>query len=162
MGIRLGMRRYTISGLTIPQLTIITGFIMSLLGVGFFLYTDYVTALFPTLFGVIFISTGGLSMIKPNLNALSMHIAVLASLVSTALGIMTALLGNWTTTTSLIEQLLMSSITGAHLYTCLASYYYGKAKFPGDIQACGINGQSTTERIRKPSSVSVVAISLES
>ena len=100
MGIRLGMRRYTISGLTIPQLTIITGFIMSLLGVGFFLYTDYVTALFPTLFGVIFISTGGLSMIKPNLNALSMHIAVLASVVSTALGIITALLGNWTTTTS--------------------------------------------------------------
>ena len=156
------MRRYTIYRLTIPQLTIITGFILSFLGVGFFVYTDYLTALFPTLFGVIFILTGGLSTIKPNLNALSMHIAVLASVVSTSLGIMTALLGNWTTTTSLIEQLLMSSISGIHLYTCIASYYYGKAKFPGDIQVCGINEQFTTERIGKPGHVSAVTISLES
>ena len=101
-------------------------------------------------------------MIKPNLNALSMHIAVLASVISTALGIMTALLGNWTTTTSLIEQLLMSSITGTHLYICIASYYYGKAKFPGDVQVCGINEQLTTERIRKTGPVSAVTISLES
>lgn len=156
------MRRYAIYGLTIPQLTIITGFIMSFLGVGFFVYTDYLTALFPTLFGVIFILTGGLSTIKPNLNALSMHIAVLASVVSTALGIITAMLGNWTTTTSLIEQLLMSSITGIHLYTCIASYYYGKAKFPGDIQVCGINEQFTNDRIRKTGPVSAVTISLES
>tara|TARA_B100001113_G_scaffold144989_1_gene118713 strand:+ start:984 stop:1454 length:471 start_codon:yes stop_codon:yes gene_type:complete len=156
------MRRYTISGLTIPQLTIITGFILSFLGVGFFVYTDYLTALFPTLFGIIFIFTGGLSIIKPKLNALSMHIAVLASVVSTALGIISALFGNWTTTTSLIEQLLMSSIAGTHLYTCIASYYYGKAKFPGDVQACGINEQFTTERIRKTGPVSAVTISLES
>jgi hypothetical protein len=162
MDIVIFMQRYTISGLTIPQLTIITGFILSFLGVGFFVYTNYLTALFPTLFGIIFIFTGGLSIIKPNLNALSMHIAVLASVISTALGIMTALLGNWTTTTSLIEQLLMSSITGTHLYICIASYYYGKAKFPGDVQVCGINEQLTTDRIRKTGPVSAVTISLES
>ena len=156
------MSRYAIYGLTIPQLTIITGFIMSFLGVGFFVYTDYLTALFPALFGVIFILTGGLSTIRPNLNALSMHIAVLASVVSTALGVMTALLGNWTTTTSLIEQLLMSSISGVHLYTCIASYYYGKAKFSGDTQVCGINEQFTTDRIRNPGPVTAVTISLES
>ena len=155
------MQRYTVSGLTIPQLTILIGFIMTLLGLGFFFYTEYLTALFPTLFGIIFMATGTLSMIKPNLNALSMHIAVLASLVSTALGIMTALFGTWTTTTSLVEQLLMSSISWTHLCACVTSYFYGNAKFPGDIQACGINEQATTERIRKPGPVSVVAISLE-
>ena len=155
------MQRYTVSGLTIPQLTILIGFIMTLLGLGFFFYTEYLTALFPTLFGIIFMATGTLSMIKPNLNALSMHIAVLASLVSTALGIMTALFGTWTTTTSLMEQLLMSSISWTHLCACVTSYFYGNAKFPGDIQACGINEQATTERIRKPGPVSVVAISLE-
>ena len=161
MNIRRDMQRYTVSGLTIPQLTILTGFIMSLLGIGFFLHTEYLTALFPTLFGAIFMATGILSSIKPNLNALSMHIAVLASLVSTALGIMTALFGTWTTTTSLMEQLLMSSISWTHLCACVTSYFYGNAKFPGDIQACGINEQATTERIRKPGPVSVVAISLE-
>lgn len=155
------MQRYTVSGLTIPQLTILIGFIMTLLGLGFFFYTEYLTALFPTLFGIIFMATGTLSMIKPNLNALSMHIAVLTSLVSTALGIMTALFGTWTTTTSLMEQLLMSSISWTHLCACVTSYFYGNAKFPGDIQACGINEQVTTERIRKPGPVSVVAISLE-
>tara|TARA_B100001142_G_scaffold75866_1_gene76642 strand:+ start:3842 stop:4312 length:471 start_codon:yes stop_codon:yes gene_type:complete len=155
------MERYTVSGLTIPQLTILIGFIMTLLGLGFFFYTEYLTALFPTLFGVIFMATGTLSIIKPNLNALSMHIAVLASLVSTALGIMTVLFGTWTTTTSLMEQLLMSSISWTHLCACVTSYFYGNAKFPGDIQACGINEQATTERIRKPGPVSVVAISLE-
>lgn len=155
------MQRYTVSGLTIPQLTILIGFIMTLLGLGFFFYTEYLTALFPTLFGIIFMATGTLSIIKPNLNALSMHIAVLASLVSTALGIMTALFGTWTTTTSLMEQLLMSSISWTHLCACVTSYFYGNAKFPGDIQACGINEQATTERIRKPGPVSVVAISLE-
>ena len=155
------MQRYTVSGLTIPQLTILIGFIMTLLGLGFFFYTEYLTALFPTLFGIIFMATGTLSMIKPNLNAISMHIAVLASLVSTALGIMTALFGTWTTTTSLMEQLLMSSISWTHLCACVTSYFYGNAKFPGDIQACGINEQATTERIRKPGPVSVVAISLE-
>ena len=155
------MQRYTVSGLTIPQLTILIGFIMTLLGLGFFFYTEYLTALFPTLFGIIFMATGTLSMIKPNLNALSMHIAVSASLVSTALGIMTALFGTWTTTTSLVEQLLMSSISWTHLCACVTSYFYGNAKFPGDIQACGINEQATTERIRKPGPVSVVAISLE-
>lgn len=155
------MQRYTVSGLTIPQLTILIGFIMTLLGLGFFFYTEYLTALFPTLFGIIFMATGTLSIIKPNLNALSMHIAVLASLVSTALGIMTVLFGTWTTTTSLMEQLLMSSISWTHLCACVTSYFYGNAKFPGDIQACGINEQATTERIRKPGPVSVVAISLE-
>ena len=155
------MERYTVSGLTIPQLTILIGFIMTLLGLGFFFYTEYLTALFPTLFGGIFMATGTLSIIKPNLNALSMHIAVLASLVSTALGIMTVLFGTWTTTTSLMEQLLMSSISWTHLCACVTSYFYGNAKFPGDIQACGINEQATTERIRKPGPVSVVAISLE-
>ena len=155
------MQRYTVSGLTIPQLTILIGFIMTLLGLGFFFYTEYLTALFPTLFGIIFMATGTLSIIKPNLNALSMHIAVSASLVSTALGIMTALFGTWTTTTSLMEQLLMSSISWTHLCACVTSYFYGNAKFPGDIQACGINEQATTERIRKPGPVSVVAISLE-
>ncbi len=155
------MERYTVSGLTIPQLTILIGFIMTLLGLGFFFYTEYLTALFPTLFGVIFMATGTLSIIKPNLNALSMHIAVLASLVSTALGIMTVLFGTWTTTTSLMEQLLMSSISWTHLCACVTSYFYGNAKIPGDIQACGINEQATTERIRKPGPVSVVAISLE-
>ena len=112
---------------------------MATLGLGFYGFTDYLTALFPTLFGIILMMAGAVSVSRPELNALAMHFAVLASLVAAILGFATALFGTWTTTTSLIEQMLMSAIATTHLYACVASYYFGKAKFPGDTQTCGVD-----------------------
>lgn len=156
------MQRYTISGFTIPQVTILAGVLMATLGLGFYGFTDYLTALFPTLFGIILMIAGAVSVSRPELNALAMHFAVLASLVSAVLGFATALFGTWTTTTSLIEQMLMSAIASAHLYACVASYYFGKAKVPGDAQTCGVNELEVANKVRNPGPASVVAISLES
>ena len=156
------MQRYTISGFTIPQVTILAGALMVTLGLSFYGFTDYLTALFPTLFGIILMIAGAVSVARPELNALSMHFAVLASLVSATLGLTTALFGTWTTTTSLIEQMLMSAIASAHLYACVASYYYGKAKASGDAQTCGVNDLAVASKVRNPGPASVVAISLES
>lgn len=156
------MQRYTISGFTIPQVTILAGVLMATLGLGFYGFTDYLTALFPTLFGIILMIAGAVSVSRPELNALAMHFAVLASLVSAVLGFATALFGTWTTTTSLIEQMLMSAIASAHLYACVASYYFGKAKVPGDTQTCGVNELEVANKVRNPGPASVVAISLES
>ena len=156
------MQRYTISGFTIPQVTILAGALMATLGLSFYGFTDYLTALFPTLFGIVLIVAGAVSVSRPELNALAMHLAVLASLVSAVLGFTTALFGTWTTTTSLIEQVLMSAIASAHLCACLASYYFGKAKFPGDAQTCGVNEREVANKARNPGPASVVAISLES
>ena len=156
------MQRYTISGFTIPQVTILAGVLMATLGLGFYGFTDYLTALFPTLFGIILMIAGAVSVSRPELNALAMHFAVLASLVSAVLGFATALFGTWTTTTSLIEQMLMSVIASAHLSACVASYYFGKAKFPGDTQTCGVNELEVANKARNPGPASVVAISLES
>ena len=156
------MQRYTISGFTIPQVTILAGALMVTLGLSFYGFTDYLTALFPTLFGIILMVAGAVSVARPELNALSMHFAVLTSLVSATLGLTTALFGTWTTTTSLIEQMLMSAIASAHLYACVASYYYGKAKSPGDAQTCGVNDLAVANKVRNPGPASVVAISLES
>tara|TARA_B100001564_G_scaffold144625_1_gene121436 strand:+ start:840 stop:1322 length:483 start_codon:yes stop_codon:yes gene_type:complete len=156
------MQRYTISGFTIPQVTILAGALLATLGLSFYGFTDYLTALFPTLFGIILMIAGAVSVARPELNALSMHFAVLASLVSATLGLTTALFGTWTTTTSLIEQMLMSAIASAHLYACVASYYYGKAKAPGDAQTCGVNDLAVASKVRNPGPASVVAISLES
>ena len=81
------MQRYTISGFTIPQVTILAGVLMATLGLGFYGFTDYLTALFPTLFGIILMIAGAVSVSRPELNALAMHFAVLASLVSAVLGL---------------------------------------------------------------------------
>ena len=135
---------------------------MATLGLSFYGFTDYLTALFPTLFGIVLIVAGAVSVSRPELNALAMHSAVLASLVSAVLGFTTALFGTWTTTTSLIEQVLMSAIASAHLCACVASYYFGKAKFPGDAQTCGVSEREVANKARNPGPASVVAISLES
>ena len=156
------MQRYTISGFTIPQVTILAGVLMATLGLGFYGFTDYLTALFPALFGIILMIAGAVSVARPELNALSMHFAVLASLVSATLGLTTALFGTWTTTTSLIQQMSMSAIASAHLCACVASYYYGKDKFPGDAQTCGVSDLAVASKVRNPGPASVVAISLES
>ena len=155
------MQRYTTFGLNIPQLTVAAGLVMTCLGLGFFIHTDYLTALFPTIFGLLLISAGIASIVRPDLNALSMHIAVLTSLLSAIIGLATAMFGTWTTTTSLVEQLMMSSIATAHLSACIASYNYGKAKFPGDSQVCGVGEPETSERKRNPGPASVIAISVE-
>ena len=44
-------------------------------GPGFYGFTDYLTALFPTLFGIILMMAGAVSVSRPELNALAMHFA---------------------------------------------------------------------------------------
>ena len=131
------MPRYTIAGFNMPQLSILAGGMMSSLGVGFFVATEYITALFPLLFGVILVGSGGLSIARPATNALTMHIAFLFSSISVILGLTTALTGSWVTTTSLIEQVLMSAIGGFHVIAGYGAYAYGKASTESESQVCG-------------------------
>ena len=70
----MGMSRYTIADFNMPQLSVLAGGMMGTLGIGFFAATGYVTALFPLLFGVIIAGDGGLSIGRPSLNAVSMHV----------------------------------------------------------------------------------------
>ena len=120
-----------------PQLSIMAGAMMSTLGIAFFATTGYVTALFPLLFGVLIAGAGGASLAKPSLNALSMHLAFLVSSISVLLGMITALTGSWVTTTSLIEQLMMSAIGAGHVAAGYGAYLYGKPAIEDDVQTCG-------------------------
>ena len=155
------MARYKVFNLTIPQITLLAGLKMSMLGMVFFGLTDYITALFPVLFGVILVASAGVSIRKPEKNALVMHIAVLTSVLCSILGISTALFGTWTTVTSLIEQLLMSGIALVHLTLCINSFYYGRSQSPGDSQVCGINTELTDDKMNSPVPASVVALTFD-
>ena len=73
------MARYTTYGLNIPQLTILAGLLMSLWGLDSS-YTPISYGSFPTLFGLLLITAGIVSIVRPDLNALSMHLAVFTSL----------------------------------------------------------------------------------
>ncbi len=131
------MSRYTFAGFNMPQLSIMAGGMMSTLGIAFFATTGYVTALFPLLFGVLIAGAGGASLAKPSLNALWMHLAFLVSSISVLLGMITALTGSWVTTTSLIEQLMMSVIGAGHVAAGYGAYLYGKPTAEDDVQTCG-------------------------
>ena len=155
------MPRYTFAGLTVPQVTVITGILMSIVGLTFFGFTDYLTALFPSLFGVILVASGTVSIYRPEYNAISMHFAVLASFLSALLGLSTAIFGSWTTTVSLIEQLLISSLGAAHLSVCIAAFAYGRSDESAVTQACGINTSTSLEKVSSPVPATVVAISMD-
>ena len=131
------MTRYTIAGFNMPQLSILAGSMMGSLGVGFFAATGYITALFPLLFGVILVGSGGLSIARPTMNALTMHIAFFVSFVSVILGLTTAITGSWVTTTSLIEQVLMSTIGASHVIAGYGAYTYGRPSTESASQVCG-------------------------
>ena len=150
------MSRYTIAGFNMPQLSVLAGGMMGTLGIGFFAATGYVTALFPLLFGVIIAGAGGLSIGRPSLNAVSMHIAFFVSTVSALLGLITALTGSWVTTTSLIEQVLMSAIGGGHVVAGYGAYTFGQASTDSADQACG---KSDVEISRSPASSVIKSIS---
>ena len=131
------MTRYTIAGFNMPQLSILAGGMMGSLGVGFFAATGYITALFPLLFGAILVGSGGLSIARPTMNALTMHIAFFVSSVSVILGLATAVTGSWVTTTSLIEQVLMSTIGASHVIAGYGAYTYGRPSTESASQVCG-------------------------
>ena len=155
------MPRYTFAGLTVPQATVITGILMSIVGLTFFGFTSYLTALFPSLFGIILIASGTVSIYRPEYNALSMHLAVSASFLSALLGFSTAIFGSWTTTVSLIEQLMMSTLASAHLSVCIAAFAYGRSDESAVTQACGINTSRSLEKVSSPVPATVVAISMD-
>ena len=150
------MTRYTIAGFNMPQLSVLAGGMMGSLGVGFFAATGYITALFPLLFGAILVGSGGLSIARPTMNALTMHIAFFVSFVSVILGLATALTGSWVTTTSLIEQVLMSAIGGGHVVAGYGAYTFGQASTDSADQACG---KSDVEISRSPASSVIKSIS---
>ena len=155
------MARYKAFNLTIPQITLLAGLKMSMLGIIFFGLTDYITALFPVLFGVVLVASANLSIKKPEKNALAMHIAVLTSVLCLILGISSALFGTWTTVTSLIEQLMMSGIALVHLTLCVDSFYYGRSQSPGDPQVCGVNTELVDDNVNSPLPASVVALTFD-
>ncbi|MEC7531972.1 MAG: hypothetical protein VX557_00710 [Candidatus Thermoplasmatota archaeon] len=131
------MSRYTIAGFNMPQLSIMTGGMLGTLGIAFFAATDYVTALFPLLFGVFIAGAGGISIARPSTNAVSMHFAFLMSSISVLLGLGTALTGSWVTTTSLIEQVMMSVIGAGHISAGYGAYLYGRPSSESEGQTCG-------------------------
>lgn len=146
------MARYTIAGFNMPQLSIMTGGMLGTLGIAFFVTTEYVTALFPLLFGVLIAGAGGVSIARPSVNAVSMHFAFLISSISVVLGLSTALTGSWVTTTSLIEQVMMSVIGVGHISAGYGAYLYGRPSSESEVQTCGTS--AVTDKKPEPVRIS--------
>ena len=125
-------------GLNMPQMTAAIGFLLIALGSVFWIFTGYITAMFPALFGGLMVFSALGSRMKPEKNALYMHIAVLASLSATVLGVATVAINpQWSTSTAAVEQLLMTVLSGVHFGVSMASFTYGA---PTDAEAdrrCG-------------------------
>ena len=95
---------------------------MGTLGIAFFAATDYVTALIPSVFGVMIAGFGIGSMAYPKVSSKSIQMSYFISSVAVTIGLTTAMFGSWVTTTSLIEQLMMTAIGGGHLFAGYSTY----------------------------------------
>ncbi|GEM_PF-4910105 len=98
--------------------TITTGYIMLALGAAFFIVTQFITALFPVLFGAFLLSMQKLAN-NPNRETQAITLAAACSFAAVMLGITSAILGTWTTFTSLVEQIAMAIIAATHLRVCV-------------------------------------------
>tara|TARA_B100000965_G_scaffold89662_2_gene72872 strand:- start:11235 stop:11732 length:498 start_codon:yes stop_codon:yes gene_type:complete len=110
------MNDHSLASFTMPQMSILVGAMMGTLGVAFFAATDYVTALIPLVFGVIIAGFGAAAITNPEIGSKSIQMSYFASSIALTVGLSTALFGSWTTTTSLIEQVMMAVIGGGHLF----------------------------------------------
>ena len=132
------MTRYTFLGLTIPQLTTAIGFLMITLGLVFWLTTGFITALFPSLFGIFMLLSSIGSKMRPEKNALYMHIAVLCSLSALILGGAAILMDpDWSSPVALIEQTVMAILGGTHFAASIASFRYGSPDSQQTDRRCG-------------------------
>ena len=132
------MTRLTFLGLNMPQMTAAIGYLLVALGSVFWIFTGYVTALFPALFGGLMVFSSLGSRMRPEKNALFMHVAVLASLTATILGVVTiAIDPQWSTSAAAVEQLLMTVLSGSHLGVSIASFTYGTPEDAETDRRCG-------------------------
>ena len=99
--------------------TITTAYIMLALGAAFFIATQFVTALFPVLFGAFLLGMQKLAS-NPNRETQAITLAAACSFAAVMLGITSAILSTWTTFTSLVEQIAMAIIAALHLRICVA------------------------------------------
>ena len=99
--------------------TITTAYIMHALGAAFFIATQFVTALFPVLFGAFLLGMQKLAS-NQNRETQAITLAAACSFAAVMLGITSAVLGTWTTFTSLVEQIAMAIIAALHLRICVA------------------------------------------
>ena len=99
--------------------TITTAYIMLALGAAFFIATQFVTALFPVLFGAFLLGMQKLAS-NQNRETQAITLAAACSFAAIMLGITSAILGTWTTFTSLVEQIAMAIIAALHLRICVA------------------------------------------
>ena len=116
------MNKHSLASFSMPQVSILVGAMMGTLGVAFFAATDYVTALFPLVLGVIIAGFGAGAITNPEIGSKSMQMSYFASSIAVTIGLSTALFGSWTTTTSLIEQVMMAVIGGGHLFVGYTAY----------------------------------------
>ena len=99
--------------------TITPAYIMLALGAAFFIATQFVTALFPVLFGAFLLGMQKLAS-NQNRETQAITLAAACSFAAVMLGITSAVLGTWTTFTSLVEQIAMAIIAALHLRICVA------------------------------------------
>ena len=99
--------------------TVTTAYIMLALGAAFFIATQFVTALFPVLFGAFLLGMQKLAS-NQNRETQAITLAAACSFAAVMLGITSAVLGTWTTFTSLAEQIAMAIIAALHLRICVA------------------------------------------
>ena len=136
--LRVIMTRYKFLGLDMPQLSAAIGFLLITLGVVFWLTTGYVTALFPSLFGIFMLISSIGSNMRPEKNALFMHIAVLCSLSALALGSVTMLMSpDWSTSAAFLEQTVMTILGGTHFSASVASFRFGSPDGQQAERRCG-------------------------
>ena len=127
--------------------TITTGYIMFALGAAFFVATQFITALFPVLFGAFLFGMNKLAN-NPNRETQAITLAAACSFAAVMLCITSAVLGTWTTFTSLVEQIAMAIIAAAHLRICVG-YLANQA-----------NVDSSTHKHQKQSTDCILAVRL--
>tara|TARA_B100000614_G_C14454361_1_gene455694 strand:+ start:337 stop:720 length:384 start_codon:yes stop_codon:yes gene_type:complete len=116
----------------VMKTTIIAGYLMVILGVAFYLLSQFVTALFPVLFGASLLTIQRLAN-NSSREYQATALAAVCSLFAVMLGISSAILGSWTTFTSLVEQIAMVVIAAAHLSVCV-SYLANQAGVDNTMQ----------------------------
>lgn len=110
-----------------PQITLVLGIALVLLGVAFYIATGMVsvTALIPAIFGIVFAICGLLVMAKPTWRKHVMHLAVLVALlgaVAVGMRLVGLVTGEATFNAAAAEQLIMLVLCVAYIVLGVKSF----------------------------------------
>jgi hypothetical protein len=108
------------------RITVGLGLLLTLLGIGAYLYTrgTSITALLPAVVGVILLICGGIALSRPELNRTVMHVAVAVALLAAlgSLRVFTLLGDPDAPQTAIVSQLAMLVLCGGYVALGVRSF----------------------------------------